>query len=189
MSERTADLSRRHQVTDSRDGVVHITGGKWTTYRQMAEDTVDALRPYVTDLKAVRTKNLRLHGVGPWRPTSRTRDPPLPSASVKTPWRSWQLIADDETLARTSDRRSALRRAPSSSTRRAIEMVTSLDRSPDPTHARPPARRPRDVRGRARASRPLVADELGWNDEDVRREIDAYDALVRREFNAAGLTL
>src|SRR6202167_4898183 len=64
VKERTADLSRRHQVTDSHDGVVHITGGKWTTYRLMAEDTVDALRPYLSDLTAVRTKKLRLHGVG-----------------------------------------------------------------------------------------------------------------------------
>ncbi|HEV7958580.1 MAG TPA: glycerol-3-phosphate dehydrogenase/oxidase, partial [Acidimicrobiales bacterium] len=46
MSERTADLSRRHRVTDSGDGVVHVTGGKWTTYRKMAQDAVDALKPY-----------------------------------------------------------------------------------------------------------------------------------------------
>src|SRR5580692_9330168 len=70
VSERTADLSRRHQVTDSHDGVVHITGGKWTTYRQMAQDTVDALAPYERDLPSVRTKKLRFHGVGAWRPSS-----------------------------------------------------------------------------------------------------------------------
>jgi glycerol-3-phosphate dehydrogenase len=38
---RTADLSRRHRVTTSPSGVVTITGGKLTTYRKMAEDTVD----------------------------------------------------------------------------------------------------------------------------------------------------
>ena len=37
----------------SGDGVVHITGGKWTTYRQMAQDAVDALKPYVGDLHGV----------------------------------------------------------------------------------------------------------------------------------------
>ena len=52
LSERTADLSRRHRVTDSHDGVVHITGGKWTTYRQMAQDAVDALAPYVSPPQA-----------------------------------------------------------------------------------------------------------------------------------------
>ena len=40
-SERTADLSRRHGIRVSHAGVVTITGGKLTTYRAMAEDTVD----------------------------------------------------------------------------------------------------------------------------------------------------
>ena len=35
----------------------------------------------------------------------------------------------------------------------------------------------------------IVAEELAWNDEDVRRELGAYESLVRREFGAAGLTL
>jgi glycerol-3-phosphate dehydrogenase len=42
-SARTADLSRRHAVLPSRSGVVTITGGKLTTYRLMAADTVDAI--------------------------------------------------------------------------------------------------------------------------------------------------
>ncbi|MGI8751290.1 MAG: glycerol-3-phosphate dehydrogenase/oxidase [Acidimicrobiales bacterium] len=40
---RTADLSRRHRVTTSPEGVVTVTGGKLTTYRLMAADTVDAV--------------------------------------------------------------------------------------------------------------------------------------------------
>ena len=40
-SERTADLSRRHRVTPSASGMVTVTGGKLTTYREMAADTVD----------------------------------------------------------------------------------------------------------------------------------------------------
>ena len=40
-SERTADLSRRHSVHTSPSGVVTVTGGKLTTYRKMAADTVD----------------------------------------------------------------------------------------------------------------------------------------------------
>jgi glycerol-3-phosphate dehydrogenase len=39
----TADLSRKHAVIDGADGVVTVVGGKLTTYRQMAEDTVDVL--------------------------------------------------------------------------------------------------------------------------------------------------
>ncbi len=39
--ERTADLSRRHRVSLSDSGMVQVTGGKLTTYRRMAADTVD----------------------------------------------------------------------------------------------------------------------------------------------------
>ena len=40
-SGRTADLSRMHRVLRSASGMVTITGGKLTTYREMASDTVD----------------------------------------------------------------------------------------------------------------------------------------------------
>ncbi|GAA4789763.1 glycerol-3-phosphate dehydrogenase/oxidase [Streptomyces ziwulingensis] len=40
---RTADVSRRHAVLTSPDGVVTVVGGKLTTYRRMAEDAVDAV--------------------------------------------------------------------------------------------------------------------------------------------------
>jgi len=39
---RTADLSRRHAVLVSADGVVTVVGGKLTTYRRMAADAVEA---------------------------------------------------------------------------------------------------------------------------------------------------
>lgn len=68
-TERTADLSRRHAVTKTAEGLVNVTGGKMTTYRRMAADAVDAA---VTELpndgssgrRARRspTKRLRLHG-------------------------------------------------------------------------------------------------------------------------------
>ena len=43
VSARTADLSRRHRVQVSSRGLITVTGGKLTTYRKMAEDTVDAV--------------------------------------------------------------------------------------------------------------------------------------------------
>jgi glycerol-3-phosphate dehydrogenase len=39
----TSDLSRKHAVLTSETGVVTVVGGKLTTYRKMAEDTVDAV--------------------------------------------------------------------------------------------------------------------------------------------------
>lgn len=38
---RTADVSRRHRVDSSESGYVRVVGGKLTTYRAMAEDTMD----------------------------------------------------------------------------------------------------------------------------------------------------
>jgi glycerol-3-phosphate dehydrogenase len=40
-SPRTADLSRRHTVITSPNGLITVTGGKLTTYRKMAADAVD----------------------------------------------------------------------------------------------------------------------------------------------------
>jgi glycerol-3-phosphate dehydrogenase len=59
----TADLSRKHAVVESTDGVITVVGGKLTTYRQMAEDTVDviAARPGV-EAAPCRTKRLPLVG-------------------------------------------------------------------------------------------------------------------------------
>jgi glycerol-3-phosphate dehydrogenase len=37
----TKEISRSHKLFVSESGLVTITGGKWTTYRKMAEDTVD----------------------------------------------------------------------------------------------------------------------------------------------------
>jgi glycerol-3-phosphate dehydrogenase len=59
----TAKLSREHLVDVSASGIVTVTGGKWTTYRKMAEDTVDvaALEARLAPRASV-TERLALHG-------------------------------------------------------------------------------------------------------------------------------
>jgi glycerol-3-phosphate dehydrogenase len=42
-TDATADLSRRHAILTSDTGVTTVVGGKLTTYRRMAEDTLDAV--------------------------------------------------------------------------------------------------------------------------------------------------
>ncbi len=37
----TKEVSRRHKITLSSSGLLTIVGGKWTTYRRMAEETID----------------------------------------------------------------------------------------------------------------------------------------------------
>jgi glycerol-3-phosphate dehydrogenase len=67
-SERTADLSRRHAVITSPSGLVTVTGGKLTTYRKMAADTVDEVVRQLGTRPAWRarrspTKKMALRGV------------------------------------------------------------------------------------------------------------------------------
>lgn len=56
---RTADLSRRHSVVHSTSGVVTVTGGKLTTYREMAADAIDHLMGQVLTLDTVRSRTSR----------------------------------------------------------------------------------------------------------------------------------
>ncbi|MDT8436929.1 MAG: glycerol-3-phosphate dehydrogenase/oxidase [Gemmatimonadota bacterium] len=59
----TAELSRDHTVVVSPSGLVTITGGKWTTYRRMAEDAVNqAARVGCLEPRDSRTAGQRLHG-------------------------------------------------------------------------------------------------------------------------------
>jgi glycerol-3-phosphate dehydrogenase len=59
----TASLSRDHTLLISDAGLVTITGGKWTTYRRMAEDTVDQAATLAgLDDRPCVTRTLHLHG-------------------------------------------------------------------------------------------------------------------------------
>jgi glycerol-3-phosphate dehydrogenase len=59
----TATLSREHTITISKSGLLTIAGGKWTTYRKMAEDCVDhaIVLGRLEDRPSV-TRSLALHG-------------------------------------------------------------------------------------------------------------------------------
>ncbi|HZZ76380.1 MAG TPA: glycerol-3-phosphate dehydrogenase/oxidase, partial [Puia sp.] len=62
-SQKTKEISRSHKLILSDSGLITITGGKWTTYRKMAEDTVDmAIKSGGLTKQICKTKSLRLHG-------------------------------------------------------------------------------------------------------------------------------
>jgi glycerol-3-phosphate dehydrogenase len=67
---KTADLSRQHKVQHSPSGMISITGGKLTTYRRMAEDTVDAVLHQLGRRAKCRTKHLPLIGADDFSTTS-----------------------------------------------------------------------------------------------------------------------
>ena len=59
----TAEISRDHTLHISHSGLVTIAGGKWTTYRKMAEDTIDqAATLALLDDRPSATKDLHIHG-------------------------------------------------------------------------------------------------------------------------------
>jgi glycerol-3-phosphate dehydrogenase len=61
--KKTKEISRSHKLMVSDSGLVTITGGKWTTYRKMAEDTVDiAIKTGGLEQSTCKTKTFQIHG-------------------------------------------------------------------------------------------------------------------------------
>jgi glycerol-3-phosphate dehydrogenase len=59
----TASLSRSHTVRIENSGVITICGGKWTTYRHMAEDCVNQAATFARlPERPCPTANLNIHG-------------------------------------------------------------------------------------------------------------------------------
>jgi glycerol-3-phosphate dehydrogenase len=65
-SAKTSTLSRDHTIHIDNSGLLTIVGGKWTTYRHMAEDTVDhAITLGKLADKPCVTRDLKIHGYYP----------------------------------------------------------------------------------------------------------------------------
>jgi glycerol-3-phosphate dehydrogenase len=63
---KTSKLSRDHTILVSPSGLVTVTGGKWTTYRRMGQDTIDrAAQVAALPNSPSKTLELKLHG---WTP-------------------------------------------------------------------------------------------------------------------------
>ena len=62
-TEKTSAISRDHTIHISRSGLLTIAGGKWTTYRKMAQDTIDqAIEIACLDYVPCNSENLQIHG-------------------------------------------------------------------------------------------------------------------------------
>lgn len=60
---KTKEISRSHKIVISDSGLVTITGGKWTTYRDMAEDVLNKAEQIAGfEHKECKTRHLRIHG-------------------------------------------------------------------------------------------------------------------------------
>ena len=183
---RTADLSRRHKVIVSDSGMVTITGGKLTTYRKMAEHTVDTalgelhknnIAP-TTRAKRCSTKRLSLQGA-----TSRDRDDHLVSRFGSHASAIRAMIAADASLgAPLIDGLPYLRAEAVYAARH--ELVVTLD---DVL-----SRRVRGLlydRGATAAAADstarLIAPELGWDEARIRSEVEKFTEICAHEVVAA----
>ena len=175
---RTADLSRRHKVIVSDSGMVTITGGKLTTYRKMAEHTVDAAQKLLGRRSRCSTKRMQLFGA-----TSRNRDEHLVSRFGTEAAEIRRLIANDPTLgtplvpglpylraeAVYSARYESVVRLDDVLSRRTRGLLYDRDAS---------ARAARDVAM-------LIAPELGWDAARVEQEVRHFHDVCQREVAAA----
>jgi len=61
--QKTKEVSRSHKIIVSKTGLITITGGKWTTYRKIAEDIIDkTIEVHQLPKRKCKTKNLPIHG-------------------------------------------------------------------------------------------------------------------------------
>jgi glycerol-3-phosphate dehydrogenase len=203
-SERTADLSRRHTVRTSDGGLVTVTGGKLTTYRKMAEDTVDMAVAVLgrTGLRC-RTKSMRLHGAPAGRRVEpkaggaganlRT-DPDHPETTRATILSGRYGTEAPAVLAMAEGRPELLEPLVAGLPYLAVEAVWAVRREMAGSVSDVLDRRTqssyRDARAAASAApsvAALIGPELGWDDDRTRSEAEAYATRVRADLTRAGL--
>jgi glycerol-3-phosphate dehydrogenase len=202
-SGRTADLSRRHRVRQSDSGVVTITGGKLTTYREMSEDTIDHVVAEVLGndvvhriMKRSRTRRLPLRGAEGYEELLDAAEhvsATVPAAVVTHLAERYggeartviAMIEREPALGETLVEGLPYVRAEALYAAR-YEMARSVE---DVLSRRTRARLlGRDASARAaEAVAALIADDLEWDHDDRAEQVAAYRAVVERERDAADL--
>jgi glycerol-3-phosphate dehydrogenase len=184
VSERTADLSRRHRVWRDPDGVITVTGGKLTTYRKMAEDTVDLVaRSLGGPHRRSVTKDLALDGQ---RGEVGADVPPHLARRFGTRATTVLALAEGraDLLEPAVEGLPYLRAEIVHAARHemAVHLVDALARRTRASIQRGPA----TADGAAAAAR-LMADELGWDDGRRDAEAAALVAEIESDLAAAGV--
>jgi glycerol-3-phosphate dehydrogenase len=193
VSERTADLSRRHTVRVSAHGVVTVTGGKLTTYRKMAQDTVDAVVTELGDSPRRRrcvTKSLPLIGA-----TTKTRDPVAlaqPRARLLTRYGTEAAAV----LAVADGRPELLAPAVEGLPYTGAELVYAAREEMARTLDDVLSRRTRASIQRAHASMDaalavatLIAPDMGWDEREAADQAARFVESSQKELLTAGLDL
>jgi glycerol-3-phosphate dehydrogenase len=188
-SSRTADLSRRHRVAASDSGMITVTGGKLTTYREMAEDTVDAAVHVLGGAaprraRRSRTAKLRLRGCDGWHDLAES-DPHLAHRYGGEARVVQAMVDADPALGEPLVPGLPYRRAEAVYAAR-YEMATTLT---DVLSRRTRALLlGRDATAEAADEvAALLATELGWSHDELAAQVTAVRAAAERERAAGGL--
>jgi glycerol-3-phosphate dehydrogenase len=188
-SERTADLSRRHKVAVSEKGLVSITGGKLTTYRKMAADTVDVVvRRLGKGARRSPTRKLLIRGATGASAVTGVDQPLLDHLVGRYGGEATEvieLLRSQPDLARPLVAGLPYRRA---------EAIYAVRREMAHTLADVLSRRTRALlRGRDATADAaddvarLIAPELGWDEAKIADEVAAFRAAVERERQSGDL--
>lgn len=187
-STRTADLSRRHRVIVAPSGLVTVTGGKLTTYRKMADDTVHAVVRHL-GLRPRRCPTKRLPIRGSRGLDALTR--PGTAGRFGLPEETFTHLLSrygDEVavLVAVLDERPDLRSplAPETPFLRGEVVYAArheMAMGVDDVLSRRMRVLPFDVEAAATLARPvaeLLAAELGWSEQRVGDEVDRFTELA-----------
>jgi glycerol-3-phosphate dehydrogenase len=193
-SEQTSTLSREHAVVSPVEGLVIVAGGKYTTYRVMAKDAIDAA---VLDQRAEssRTEHLPLVGAPGYRDMWAARARLATEAGLDLPTiehllgrygsaitEILGLIDADPSLARRISSHTPYLRAEmvyAVSHEGALHLDDVLTRRTRVSIETPD--RGADV---AQETAELIAPLLGWDELHTRREIAYFRARVRAEIES-----
>jgi glycerol-3-phosphate dehydrogenase len=191
-NSRTADLSRRHRVFASASGMITVTGGKLTTYREMAQDAVDAAvramtsagEPLPRRARRGRTRSLALRGAAGWREAAK-RDAHLGGRYGGEAAVLEAMTAADPTMAEPLVPGLPYRRAEALYAAR-YEMATTVD---DVLSRRTRSRLlGRDATAAAADDvAALLASELGWSETERAAQVDRFRAALAHEREVPGL--
>ncbi len=188
LSARTADLSRRHSVRTSPEGLITVTGGKLTTYRKMAEDTMRHVVAVLGDRGGARrasiTAHLRLHGA-PASPTGAASDH-LEARYGTDAGRVRALAEGRPELLET-----VVAGLPYLGAEVVFAVREEMAQSVDDVLSRRTRAALQDARAAADAApgvAALMGAELGWSPEQTAHHAEQFAASMRAGLEGAGLT-
>jgi len=193
MSEDTAQLSREHAVVPAAPGLTTVAGGKYTTYRVMAADAVDAaVAGLARPVPPSCTEKVPLLGAdgypAVWNGRERLAERAgLPVAQVEHLLRRYGTLAEELVDMAVADPRLA-EPLPGAEAYLAVEAVYAAShegalRLEDVLTRRTRISFEAADRGLA-AARPvaeLIAPVLGWDEARVRAEVELYETRVDAE--------